>query len=242
MKKPFLSIIIPAYNEAQRLPKTLLAISAYMRQQSYPSELIVVENGSTDGTYQTAKGFQGEIPNLIVLHEDQRGKGWAVRQGMLHAKGDYRFICDADLSMPIEEIAKFLPPEQNKYPIAIGSREAEGAVRQNEPQYRHLIGRMFNTMVRMLVLPGLNDTQCGFKVFRADAAEEIFPKLTIFGWTFDVEALFLARSFGFTITEIPIQWHHHPHSTVKVLRDSIQMGLDVMKIRWNAIKGVYKDA
>jgi glycosyltransferase involved in cell wall biosynthesis len=240
MKKPFLSIIIPAFNEAERLPETLRKINAYLSAQDFPTEIIVVENGSTDGTYTIAYDMQGEICCLTVLHENRRGKGWAIRQGMLKARGEYRFICDADLSMPIEEITNFMPSEELSAPIAIGSREALGAVRYDEPQYRHLIGRAFNWFVRILVLPGLNDTQCGFKLFREDAANAIFPQLTIFGWTFDVEALFIARKFGFKIVEIPIHWHHHPHSTVKVLRDSFQMGIDLLKIRLNDLRGRYR--
>ena len=138
MKKLFLSVIIPAFNEANRLPETLRKINAYLTAQDYPSEIIVVENGSSDGTYQIVNDMQSEICCLTVLHEDRRGKGWAVRQGMFKARGDYRFICDADLSMPIEELAKFMPPLELSAPIAIGSREAPGAVRYSEPQYRHL--------------------------------------------------------------------------------------------------------
>jgi dolichyl-phosphate beta-glucosyltransferase len=239
MKKPFLSIIIPAFNEAMRIPDTLRKINDYLSQQDFQCEIIVVENGSTDGTYNIVNEMQGEICCLTVLHEDRRGKGWAVQQGMLHAKGDYRFICDADLSMPIEEIANFMPPRQLSAPIAIGSREAPGAVRYNEPEYRHLIGRVFNWLARLIVVPELNDTQCGFKLFREDAAKDVFPKLTIFGWTFDVEALFIAQKLGYKIVEVPIHWHHHPHSTVKVFRDSLRMGLDLIKIRINDLAGKY---
>jgi glycosyltransferase involved in cell wall biosynthesis len=240
MKKPFLSIIIPAFNEAERLPETLRKINAYLSAQDFSAEIIVVENGSTDGTYTIANDMQGEIHCLTVLHENRRGKGWAVRQGMFKACGEYRFICDADLSMPIEEIANFMPPVELNAPIAIGSREAPGAVRYDEPQYRHLVGRAFNLFVRILLLPGINDTQCGFKLFREDAANAIFPRLTIFGWTFDVEALFIARKLGYKIAEIPIHWRHHPRSTVKVLRDSFLMGIDLLKIRLNDLIGIYR--
>jgi len=239
MNKPFLSIIIPAFNEANRLPDTLRRINTYLSKQNFLSEIIVAENGSTDGTYTIANDMQGEIRCLTVLHENRRGKGWAVRQGMLKARGDYRFICDADLSMPIEEIAKFMPPLELSAPIAIGSREAPGAVRYDEPQYRHFVGRAFNWLVQLLLLPGLSDTQCGFKLFREDTVNAIFPLLTIFGWTFDVEALFIAKKLGFKIVEIPIHWHHHPHSTVRVLPDSIRMGLDLIKIRLNDLLGRY---
>ena len=240
MKKPFLSIIIPAFNEAERLPETLRKINAYLSAQDFSTEIIVVENGSTDGTYTIANDMLSEICCLTVLHEDHRGKGWAIRQGMFKANGEYRFICDADLSMPIEEIASFMPPAELSAPIAIGSREAPGAVRYNEPQYRHLIGRAFNWFVRILLLPGLDDTQCGFKLFREDAANAIFPRLTISGWTFDVEALYIARKLGYRIVEIPIHWYHHPHSTVNVVRDSFRMGIDLLKIRLNDLRGRYR--
>ncbi len=240
MKPPFLSIIIPAYNEASRLPNTLLQIDAFINTQPYQAEIIVVENGSNDDTLMVARQMIGKVSNLKVLHEEERGKGWAVRRGMQNARGDYRFICDADLSMPIEELPRFFPPQLQDATIAIASREAPGAQRFNEPQYRHLIGRVFNGLVRLLLLPGLQDTQCGFKCFRADAAQRVFPLLTVKGWTFDAEALFIARRLGYSIQEIPIPWHHHPHSNIRVLRDSLQMGRDVLRIRWNALKGIYR--
>jgi hypothetical protein len=133
-----------------------------------------------------------------------------------------------------------MPPLELSAPIAIGSREAPGAVRYDEPQYRHLIGRVFNWLVRILLIRGLNDTQCGFKLFREDTVNAIFPQLTITGWTFDVEALFIAQKLGFKIVEIPIDWHHHPHSTVKVFRDSFRMGIDLLKIRINDLRGKYR--
>lgn len=239
MKKPFLSIIIPAYNEAQRLPGSLQKIDAFLHAQGFSAEIIVVENGSTDDTLQVTQSMQNRIRNLTVIHETQRGKGWAVKRGMLHASGEYRFICDADLSMPIEELSRFYPPRLQNAPIAIASREAAGAKRYGEPEYRHLIGRAFNWMVQALLLPGLHDTQCGFKCFRADAADSIFPLVTITGWTFDAEALFIARRQGFGIKEIAIPWYYNAHSNIKVLRDSLQMGIDLIRIRWNAYRGKY---
>ncbi len=239
MKNVYLSIIIPAYNEATRLPASLEKIHAFLQGQSYTAEIVVVENGSSDDTLELAQALQVKIDNLIVIHEEQRGKGWAVRRGMQVSRGQYRFICDADLSMPIEELPRFFPPLSEDMPITIASREACGAVRYDEPQYRHIIGRVFNWMVRLLLLPGLQDTQCGFKCFRADVVEKVFPLVTISGWTFDVEALFIARRLGYTIKEIPIPWYYNSHSNIRVLRDSLQMGSDLLKIRWNAITGKY---
>jgi dolichyl-phosphate beta-glucosyltransferase len=148
-KNPFLSIIIPAYNEATRLPATLEQVDAFLSVQPFTSEIIVVENGSTDGTYELVEGLRKQIGNLKVMHERTPGKGWAVRQGMQVATGEFRFICDADLSMPIEEIIHFLPPVLPDAPIAIASREAPGAVRYDEPEYRHRIGRAFNSLVHI---------------------------------------------------------------------------------------------
>ena len=239
MSEPFLSIIIPAYNEATRLPHSLRQINAFLASQPFSAEIIVVENGSSDNTFKIISDMRAEIQNLNVMHEDRRGKGWAVRQGMQASKGAYRFICDADLSMPIEELPRFFPPSLNDAPVVIASREAPGATRYNEPHYRHLIGRAFNGLVRLLLLPGLQDTQCGFKCFRADVVERVFPLLTIDGWTVDVEALFIARRLGYPILEIPIPWYHDVKSNIKVLRDSLQMGTDLLRIRWNALRGKY---
>jgi len=239
LKKPFLSIIIPAYNEAGRLPASLRRIDAFLSTQPFVAEILVVENGSSDGTFEIIQSMRDEIRGLKVRHEDTRGKGWAVKQGMLAASGEYRFICDADLSMPIEEVTRFLPPALDGTPIAIASREAPGAVRYDEPPSRHRIGRVFNWLVRVLLLHGLQDTQCGFKCFRADAAEKIFPLVTISGWTFDVEALFIARRMGYSIVEVPIPWYYDAHSKVRVGRDALQMGADLLRIRWNALRGCY---
>lgn len=239
MQTPFLSIIIPAFNEAARLPETLEQIDQFLSTQAFSFEILVVENGSTDDTLQIAQGLQKKIPHLKVMREEIRGKGWAVRQGMLAAQGEFRFICDADLSMPIEDVLRFIPPQLQDSPIAIASREAPGAVRYDEPEYRHLVGRIFNLLVRLMLLKGLNDTQCGFKCFRADAAQRIFPLVSITGWTFDVEALFIGRKLGYPIVEIPIHWYYKSHSRVKVLRDSITMGLDLVKIRLNGFLGNY---
>ncbi len=158
---------------------------------------------------------------------------------MLAALGEYRFICDADLSMPIEEVSRFLPPEADAYDVAIASREVPGAIRYGEPAYRHWIGRVFNWLVRVITLPGLQDTQCGFKCFRAEVAEALFPLQTIEGWTFDVEILFLALRRGYHIIEIPIPWYYNPGSRVRIMRDSIHMLTDLFRIRLNAWRGRY---
>ncbi|MFH1524139.1 MAG: dolichyl-phosphate beta-glucosyltransferase [Chloroflexota bacterium] len=238
MKSPFLSIVIPAYNEETRLPRALEQVFAFLEKQDYSSEVIVVENASSDHTLEVAREAAGRFPNLRVLHENLPGKGRAVRRGMLEARGEYRFIADADFSMPVEEISRFLPPACS-CDIAIASREAPGAIRYNEPAYRHLTGRVYNLLIRLLVLPGLQDTQCGFKCFKAAVAEDIFRFQTLTGWSFDVELLYVARQHGYTITEIGIPWHHNPGSKVNVLRHSWGMFSDLLTIRRNARRGVY---
>lgn len=238
-QRPFLSIIIPAHNEEQRLPGTLEKIHTFFLTQDYSTEVLVVENGSSDRTYALACEMAARMPNLKVLREQASGKGLAVRAGMLAASGDYRFICDADLSMPIEQINRFLPPQLEGVDIAIGSREAPGAVRYDEPPHRHFVGRVFNTIVRVIALPDLQDTQAGFKCFRGEVAEVLFPLQTMFGWAFDVEILFIARRRGYQIMEIPIDWYFDSNSKVKVLRDSYRMFTDLIRIRLNAHKGMY---
>jgi dolichyl-phosphate beta-glucosyltransferase len=239
LEQPFLSLVIPAYNEEQRLPETLERVFAFLEVQPYTSEVLLVENGSQDCTLEVAQDYARRFAGLRVLSAPRRGKGWAVRQGMLAARGEYRFMSDADLSMPIAEINRFLPPALNDVDIAIASREAPGAVRYDEPEYRHFVGRVYNLMIRLMALPGLNDTQCGFKCFRGDVVEDVFHRQTLIGWSFDVEILFIARKRGYKIIELPIPWYFNSDSKVRVLHDSLQMGFDLIKIRLNALRGVY---
>jgi dolichyl-phosphate beta-glucosyltransferase len=236
---PFLSIVIPAHNEESRLPRTLGQVFAFLAKQSYQAEVLVVENGSTDRTLEIAKEFTSRYENLSVLHEERPGKGWAVRNGMLKARGSYRFICDADLSMPIEELNNFLPPAMEDFDLAIASREAAGALRYNEPAYRHWGGRAINLAIRLLILPGLNDTQCGFKCFRAEAAQALFGQQTLVGWSFDIEILYLARRRGARIREVPIHWYFDPDSKVRAVRDAFRMLGDIFRIHINALRGRY---
>jgi dolichyl-phosphate beta-glucosyltransferase len=230
---PFLSIVIPAHNEEQRLPPSLQKIDTFLQAQPYPAEVLVVENGSHDRTAAVAQAFARHAPYLRVISEVQRGKGLAVRRGMLEARGEYRFICDADLSMPIEQVNRFLPPSLSQPDVVIGSREIRGAVRYHEPAYRHFIGRGFNAIVRWMALPGLQDTQCGFKCFCARAAEEVFQRQTLTGMSFDVEVLFIARRLGYKIQEVPIDWYFDPDSRVRLFKDSLAMFLDLLTIQRN---------
>lgn len=238
---PFFSVVIPAHNEENRLPGTLDQIFRFLAGQSFTSEVIVVENGSSDRTYEIAKEFASRYDNLSVL-QSGKGKGAAVQHGMLAARGEYRFMCDADLSMPVEEFVKFIPPRLQNFDIAIASREAKGAVRYNEPSYRHWGGRGINLLIQTLILPGLNDTQCGFKCFRAEVAEDIFQRQTLRGWSFDIELLYIARRHAYRIVEIPIHWYHFSDSKVNALRDAMRMISDIFRIHANARRGTYGDA
>ena len=239
MPKPFLSIVIPAHNEERRLPKTLEQVVRFATSQSFETEILIVENGSQDRTLEVGEEYASLHPGIVrVLHNELPGKGRAVQKGMLTATGAYRFFADADFSMPPAEITRFIPPVVD-IPIAIASREAPGAVRYNEPYYRHITGRIFNSLIRALVLPALNDTQCGFKMFRADVAVDLFNRQTLMGWSFDVELLYIASRRGFPILEIPIPWYFTPESKINIWRDSGQMFVDLLTIRKNGRMGLY---
>lgn len=241
MAEIFLSIIIPAHNEAYRLPGNLDTLIPILSDQPYRSEIIVVENASADETWEVCETYAEKFPELVIpIKLTEAGKGLAIKEGMLGARGKYRLFADADFSMPPSEIFNFIPP-QIDVPIAIASREAPGSVRYNEPFYRHITGRIFNSLIRLLVLPSLQDTQCGFKMFRSDVVEKLFPKQTMLGWSFDVEILYIASRLGIPILEIPIPWYYNDDSKVKVLRDSSRMFMDLLRIRKNGREGVYDD-
>lgn len=221
------------------MPTSLEQVDRFVAVQSYPIEVIVVNNNSRDATRQIAQAFADQHPYARVLQQPRQGKGAAVQMGMLAGQGEYLFICDADFSMPVEEIAKFMPPTAPAYDVAIASREAPGAHRIDEPQYRHLMGRVFNLIVRVLAIPKIQDTQCGFKVFRREVAYDVFNLQTIDGWGFDVEVLFIALKHCYHLIEIPITWYYQPQSRVSPVRDSISMVLEVLKVRRNGWRGKY---
>lgn len=246
-KTPFLSIIIPAYNEELRLPPTLARVAAFLRAQPYSAEVIVVENGSTDDTVGAVHQFMREQlspddPFTLRLLQSSPGKGAAVKHGMLHAKGDYRIMSDADLSVPIEDVPKFLPPAltAGSFDIAIASREVAGAVRHGEPGYRHLMGRIFNTLVRLMAVPNIQDTQCGFKCFTREAAQLVFPLQRISGWGFDVEVLHIAAYHRLRMIEIPAHWYYGANSRVRPFQDTLNMVKELLKIRANSRRGYYE--
>ena len=236
-----LSLILPAYNEEKRLPECMEKVAKFIKQRGEPIEVLLVENGSHDRTYEMALEYAKKYPWLKVFHEDTPGKGNAVRRGMLEGRGKYRMFADVDFSMPIDEISRFIPPELSDYQVAIGSREVKGAVRYNEPATRHFTGRVFNLIVRILLgLPGIHDTQCGFKSFSAEAAEKLFSVQRINGWAFDAEVLFIAKQYGYKIIEVPVQWYYDGNSKINVIQDSIKMFRELLQIRANYRKGMYK--
>ena len=238
---PFLSIVVPAHNEQARLPVSLPRIREFLEAQNFAWEVVVVDSGSTDRTAEVVRQLDVGRPWLRLVQVERPGKGLAVRAGMLAARGAYRFICDADLSMPIEEVTRFFPPQGPAVDIAIASREAPGATRYDEPAFRHLVGRTFNLLVRWIAIPEIQDTQCGFKCFRAEAAQDLFRVQRLDGWTFDVEVLYVALRRGYRVAEIPISWYHQPGSRVRVWRDSMTMFADLFRIRRNWRGGVYEE-
>ncbi|MFI5182756.1 MAG: dolichyl-phosphate beta-glucosyltransferase [Vicinamibacteria bacterium] len=238
MTAPSLSIVIPAYNEALRLPPTLKRLRDYLATRPGSHEVLVVDDGSSDGTAEAARGV--DCPGLeIVRTETNRGKGHAVRVGMLRARGARRLMTDADLSTPIEDLDRLLPRLAEGYDVAIGSRALSGAnIEVHQPWYRENAGRVFNLLVRLLVLPGLHDTQCGFKVWSGDAAREAFSLGRLDGFCFDVEALYLARRRGRRIAEVPITWRNDAATRVGALR-GMRAFLDLARIRVNDWRGLY---
>ncbi len=238
--EPLFTIIIPAYNEAQRLPANLARVAAFVESRPEPLDVVVVNNNSRDETGAIARALAEEHPCITVLDQPLQGKGAAVRKGMLEGRGQYLFICDADLAMPIEELPRFFPETLGSaYDIAIGSREAAGAQRYNEPAYRHLMGRVFNLIVRVLAVPKIQDTQCGFKAFRREVARELFAIQKIDGWAFDVEVLAIAQRRGLHIVEVGIPWYYGAGSRINPLQDSLRMFREVLKIRRNVRAGMY---
>jgi glycosyltransferase involved in cell wall biosynthesis len=249
---PFLSLIIPAYNEGARIAQTLRGVIAYLRAQPYSWEVLVVDDGSADDTLAIARSFaraQGDLPVRIIANP-HRGKAHAVRSGVQAARGKLIGFTDADLATPIDTLAAVLPCFADGYHVVIGSREDRGAVRQDEPIHRHLMGRAFNWLVQLVALPGIQDSQCGFKVLRGAVAHELFAASQLYGdddappigpavTAFDVEVLFLARRRGYRIASVPVIWQYGTESKVNPLRDSARNFRDVLMVRLNSLLGRY---
>ena len=233
---PFLSVVIPAFNEEKRIGATLETVLGYLSEQTYGWEIVVADDGSVDGTAALAARAAGAYKRVRIERLQHGGKGWAVKQGMLAASGEYRFMCDADLAMPIHQLGAFVSHMAEGHDIVMGSRQMAGARRFDEPFGRHLIGRVFNWCVRMLAVRGFEDTQCGFKCFRGSVADELFRLQRTNGFAFDVEILYLAASKGLNVIEIPIEWHHQESSKVRPFVDSLVMLRDTMLVRLRGAK------
>ena len=238
----YLSIIIPAYNEENRLPKTLTEVDKYLKKQTYEYEIIVVSDGSKDNTAKVVRNLQSQIKNLrLIDNKENHGKGFVVRQGIMEAKGDYRLFTDADNSTSVDQVEKLLPFFKQGYDIVIGSRDIKGAVLDPpQPFHRRLVGNIFNLMVQIIVgLWGIWDTQCGFKVLSVKAASDIMPRCRIDKFAFDPEILKVGKKLDYKIKEVPIRWVNDLESRVK-LKSMVKMGFDLLKIRWNLIARKYK--
>lgn len=251
MEKPYLSVVVPAYNEEKNIERTVRQIHQFLLEESYPFEIVVVDDGSLDKTAEIVEKLAAPLPQTALIKNPHRGKGYTVRAGILASRGSYVLFIDADGSTPIREVKRlFLWLVDHPFDIVIASREGPGAKREQEPYYRHLMGRMFNYVVQLLALPGIKDSQCGFKLFKEEAAHKIFSRLSLYGeeapeipfaytGAFDVEVLFLARRLGYKIKEVPVSWTYNRTERVHPLRDSWRMFRDVVRIRWNALMGVY---
>jgi len=237
---PELSIIVPAFNEELRLPATLEKIARYIEREQKNIEVVVVDDGSADRTAAVARSFRGRIAQLRVLANGvNRGKGFSVRHGSLEARGEIALFTDADLSAPIEEANKLLAALKD-HDVAIGSRAVDrNLIEVHESAFREFAGIIFNRIVRIILRLPFVDTQCGFKAFRRERCRVIFEQQTIERFGFDPELLYLARHHGLSIVEVPVRWAHSPATKVSMMRDSVQMFLDVVIIRWNAVLGKY---
>ncbi len=249
---PKFSIVIPAYNEADKIVPSLTQVISFMRNFCESFEIIVVDDGSEDNTTELVGNYAKECRELRLIENSHKGKGPSVWTGIMAARGNFIYMADADLSTPIEELKKlFNWIEEHDFDIVIASREGVGANRVNEPYYRHLMGRIFNYYVQFMALPGIKDSQCGFKLFKSKAAKDIFPRMRTYGedakeentgymGAFDVEALYLARKLGYKIKEIPVTWTYVKTTRLNPLKDSFRMSFDVLKVKINDLRGFYK--
>jgi len=249
--KTYLSVIIPSYNEKKNISRGVLdQVIEYLKKQTYEWELILSDDGSSDGTLKVLDDFAKKDSRIKVLHNKHAGKAPTVKAGMLAAKGEWRLFTDFDQSTPLKEVEKLFRYTKNGIKVIIGSREIIGALRDKEPFHRHLMGRGFNIIVQILAIPGILDTQCGFKLFSSDATEKLYNQLYVYGdnkerkdaftGAFDVELLFLAKKNGFAIKEVPIEWKHNETDRVSPIKDSLRMLRDIMTIRVMDLLGKYR--
>jgi glycosyltransferase involved in cell wall biosynthesis len=241
LSKPFLSIVVPAYNAGAFLAVSLDRLLEYLSSKPWHWELVVVSDGSTDRTAEIVSEYSARHPRVMLIEAAHGGKGAAIKRGMLEARGEWRFMCDADLSMPPEHLDRFFAGDggRPKFDVSIASREARGARRIGEPLKRHIYGRLFNYFVQIVALRGIKDTQCGFKLYSAKAVETVFPHQRLMGWGFDVEVLFLARKAGLSIGEVAIDWTYHGPSTMTLRKGALGF-MDVARIRMNHLTGRYR--
>ena len=240
-RRGLLSVVIPAFNEAARIGPNLQRVFSYLDSQGCRAEVLVVSDGSADGTEQQVLQLaKGRHDVSVIENGVNRGKGFSVRRGVLEASGSLILFCDADGSTPIEELDKLLAAIDAGCDVAIGSRALpQSDIRQAQPLWRETMGRIFNGFVQVTALPGIRDTQCGFKCFTREAARLIFPRQRIDRFGFDVEVLWLARKLGLRIAEVPVAWIDHPGSTVHPVRDSSRMLVDVVRVRLHDMRGDY---
>lgn len=231
--KPFLSLIIPAYNEQERIEATLVAVEAYLSSAGKSCEIIAVNDGSTDDTLRIIRErAAGSAFMRVVAYEVNRGKGYAVRQGVFASRGDYVAFTDADLSAPIDILARLFEALEKGFDIAIGSRAVKGVeIPRHQPWYREMGGKCLNLVIQALAVPGIHDTQCGLKLFRGDVAREVFAHCFLDGWGFDVEVLYLARKLGYSIAEVPVKWSHVEGSKVRPFRSGVEIIRDLIRMR-----------
>lgn len=231
---PEISVVIPAYNEAERIDKTLSLIESFFQERNDLKEIIVVDDGSSDSTSDIVQERATRLPYLkLVCNSQNQGKGFSVREGILRTSGDVVLFSDADLSTPIEELDKLLPWLDSGYEIVIGSRGLkESGILVHQPFYREYMGKIFNLWVRLIAIPGIKDTQCGFKLFRGDVARNIFARQKTKGFGFDVEILYIAQKLGYRIKEVPIRWRNDARSRVNPILDSANMFRDLLRVRF----------
>lgn len=236
------SFIIPAYNESERLAVSLPKVLDYVCKRQLPSEIIVVNDGSSDDTADVVRRFMALHPDVrLVENPGNRGKGYSVRNGMLHAQGDVMLFTDADLSSPIYEADKLFTTIEQGADVAIGSRWLNAELQtERQPWHRQLYGRLFNLALRMVLGLKYRDTQCGFKAFTRNAAHTIFTRQRVERWGFDPELLFLANKFKLRTVEVPVEWAHDHRSKISPLRDGLKMGIEMLAVRWNDMRGLYK--